>query len=157
MSGFVATAPAIPAPGANIVLNDGWFPNFTLTEIRDTVRLDGTVTDARLRDAARYAINIVNRQLSPLRLTALAVAADSLGALDAAMIDGQNRLEMLYRRAVICTLKADIIERYRDYDSTDAGFRRAEELASSIDEQRRNANWAIRDMLGQPHTVVELI
>lgn len=157
MSGFIATAPATPVPGANVVLNDGWFPNLTLSEIRDSVRLDGTVTDPRLRDAARYAISIVNRQLAPLRLLGLAASAENLAAMEPATIDGQNRLDMLYRRAVVCTLKADLIERYRDYDTTDSGMRRADDLSASIDEQRRNANWAIRDMLGQPHTVVELI
>lgn len=138
-----------------MVLNDGWFPHLSIAAARDALRLDGTVTDQRLRDAMRYAIHSVNRQLAALRVAL--VAFPTMADADPVTIDGQSRLLMLYRRAVHCTAKADLIERYRDYDSTDSGLRRAEDLTASIDEMRRNANWAVRDMLGQPHTVVELI
>lgn len=159
MSGFVATAPLMAAdpPATDAIVNDGWFPDQSLATLRDLVRLDGTVTDVRLRDAVRYAIACVNWQLLEFRASQVALGVTNLAAVDPAAIDGEPRLVMLYRRAVASTAKADLIERYRDLDSTDSGLRRAVDMDPSIDEQRRNARWAVRDILGLPHSTVELI
>lgn len=159
MSGFVATAPSNPADAgaADALRNDGWFPDLSLGRIRVSVRLDGSVTDDRLRDAGRYAITDINRQLAKFKAEQQASGATSLEAVSTDAIDGENRLAMLYQRAVACTLKADLLERYRDLDSTDAGLRRALDLDPAIGEQRRNASWSVRDILGLPHSVAELI
>lgn len=158
MSAFVATAPTSPAqPGAELMGNDGWFPDIDLASVRDIVRIDGTVTAARLRAAVLSAISHVNDQLAAFKATHLAADRNALADVPAPAIDGDSRLVLLYNRAVHCTAKADLIERYRDFDSTDSGQRRADDMDPAIGEQRRNAFWAIRDLLGQPRTVVELI
>lgn len=159
MSAFVATAPTTPIGILNTdaIGNDGWFPDLALSTIRATIRLDGTVTDERLRDAARYAIASVNTLLTQFKATAQAAGSASIADVSPAQIDGEKRLVMLYRRAVFSTIKADLLERYRDFDSTDSGLRRGVDLEDPIGEQRRNASWAVRDILGQPHSVVELI
>ena len=52
MSGFVATAPAQPADSpADSIANDGWFPDVSMAASRNAMRLDGTITDPRLRTA----------------------------------------------------------------------------------------------------------
>ncbi|MCO1344221.1 head completion/stabilization protein [Burkholderia multivorans] len=53
--------------------------------------------------------------------------------------------------------KATLIERYRDYDTTGDGARRADELEPQSDELRRDARWAISDIVGRPRVTVELI
>lgn len=158
MSGFVATAPAPTAEGAADALrSDGWFPDLSIAWIRATVRIDGTITEDRLRDAGRYAIADINRNLAKYKAGSVAAGKGSLAAVSSDEIDGENRLELLYRRAVACALKAELIERFRDFDTTDAGLRRAEDLDASIGEQRRNSTWAVRDILGLSHSVIELI
>jgi len=62
-----------------------------------------------------------------------------------------------YRRAVYQLTNADLIERYRDFDTTAAGEKRAQDLDGAIEESRRNARWAVLDILGLPHLTVELI
>lgn len=156
MSGFIANAPE-STPDDDLLENDGWFPDLSLTAIRNGTRLDGTVTEDRLRDAARYAISTINDQLTAFKALHTEAGAANLAEVNAAAIDGENRLVLLYRRAVVCTLKADLIERYRDLDTTDAGLRRASEMDPAVGEQRRNASWALRDIQGQPRTTVELI
>lgn len=159
MSGFVAVAPTTIEPDteSDALANDGWFPDLSLSAIRDSTRLDGTITDARLRDAARYAMSEVNRLLEAYKAEQVAAGVASLAEVNAAEIAGENRLLMLYRRAVTCTLHADLLERYRDFDSTEAGLRRATELDPAVGEQRRNARWAVSDIQGKPHSVVDLI
>ena len=63
---------------------------------------------------------------------------------------------MLYLDAVMSSAKADLIEHYRDFDA-DGRNHRLQDNAPSIDEERRNAQWAVRDILGQTHIVAELI
>lgn len=156
MSGFVATDPGSSQPDA--IINDGWFPDLSIDELRDVARLDGTITDPRLRAAAAYAISEINKRLAAFRTGHEADGVATLAGVPAAgSIDGQHRLVMLYKRAVAALIKADLIERYRDFDSTDSGLRRVADMEPAIGDHRRNATWAVRDILGQPHVVAELI
>lgn len=155
MSGFVATA-STTATG-DTISNDGWFPDLKLGELREVIRLDGTVTDDRLRDVARYAMLEVNRQLRAYKAGHAAAGAAKLEDVAGDGIDGVNRLAFLYGRAVAAQIKAELVERYRDLDISDTGLRRVVDMEPSIGEYRRNASWAIADILGKHHTVVELI
>lgn len=158
MSGFVASAPAQPTtdPGDTIA-NDGWFPDVSMADTRNAMRLDGTITAPRLRAALQAAILHVNQQLAGFSAAQQAAGFDTLAEAGADnTLDGQPRWVLLYLRAVMCTAKADLTERYRDFDA-DNDNSRARDSESMIDEQRRNAQWAIRDMLGQRRTVAELI
>ena len=158
MSGFVATAPVPPADApSDAIANDGWFPPLSIAETRNAVRLDGTVTDERLRAALVNAMMDVNRQLRTFKTERSALGQASLAAASAdEMVDGKPRLVLLYLRAVMCSAKADLTERYRDFDA-DAANPRIKDAEPATDEQRRNAQWAVRDILGQSHVFVELI
>lgn len=158
MSGFVATAPVPPADASiDAIANDGWFPTLSIADTRNAVRLDGTVTDERLRAALVNAMMDVNRQLRSFKAERAALGQASLEAASAGeLVDGKPRLVLLYLRAVMCSAKADLNERYRDFDA-DAANPRLKDGEPSTDEQRRNAQWAVRDILGQSHVFVELI
>lgn len=157
MSGFVATAQPTGAPEADALTNDGWFPDLSMSAIRKAVRLDGTITDERLTEAALIAISNINDRLASFQAHHQRSGIARLADVSERELGGERRLVLLYRRAVYSTIKADLIERYRDYDSTDDGQRRADQLGPAIDEQRRNATWAVRDIIGESRTVVELI
>ena len=158
MSGFVATAPVPPATDPqDAIENDGWFPSLSIAATRNAVRLDGTVTPERLRAALVNAMLNINRQLRGFKAERSAAGQASLEAASAGeSIDGQPRLVLLYLRAVMCSAKADLMERYRDFDA-DGKRSREFDGEPSIDEERRNVQWAVRDILGQTHVVAELI
>lgn len=150
MTGFSFNAPTTTPDES--VSNDGFFPNLQLNLIREAVRLDGSVSNARLKDAAIAAILEINEQLRSLKLKAA-----TLSELATSTIDGKPNTELLYLRAVHSAVAADINEKYRSYDSTSDGQKRAEQLAPTIDDHRRNLRWAIRDLLGTSRCSVELI
>ena len=75
-----------PPADALTIENVAWFPSVDLAHMREAVRLTGTVTTARLRDAAIAAIDEVNRELASWR-------ADQRFSSSAANADG-NRLTM---------------------------------------------------------------
>jgi hypothetical protein len=154
---FIATAPSsTPSPAASIVTNDGFFPDVDLDQLREQMRLDGTVTYARLRAAAVDAVISVNHELEAWKASRMADGAASLGDT-LPKIGGASVYLTLYLSAVYRTAKADLTERYRDFDATKSGEDKAEQLADTIGDDRRHARWAIRDILGIPRSTVELI
>ncbi|HIH2655003.1 phage head protein [Burkholderia stagnalis] len=159
MNSFVATAaPAVAAsPIDGTLTNDGFFPDIDLSALRDAMRLDGTVTRERLRHAARDAMLTVNDELAAWRARQRAAGAASLADVPAERLDGESVHVFRYRRAVYHLAHADVTEKYRGFDSTKSGGQVAAELAATVDESRRNARWAISDILGIARSTVELI
>ena len=81
----------------------------------------------------------------------------TLGDVPAQEVDGTSRLVQLYLRAVYCATAVELHERYRSYDATGQGNQRADDLAPTIDEIRRDLRNAISDLLGTRRVTVELI
>lgn len=156
MSAFIATN-ATATADAFPITNDGWFPDLDGAHLRAGLRLDGSVTDARLEVAAVNALIEVNRELSLYRRAREEEGHASLADVPASKLQGESYLVHLYRRAIACSVGAELAERMRDYSATGDGAERAEALTPTADEYRRDARWAIRSILGIAHTTVELI
>lgn len=150
-----ASTPAAPAPAATVT-NDGFFPDIDLAAMRAAMRLDGTVTDARLVDAVVTAMIGVNGELSAWQAAQLAAGAVALADIGP-KINGEGVKLVLYRTAVYRTARADLTERYRDFDSTKSGAHEADQRETTIEDDRRAARWAIRDFLSLPRSTIELI
>lgn len=156
MSAFIATnAPS--AADSFPITNDGWFPDLDGAHLRAALRLDGSVTDARLEVATVNALIEVNRELSLYRRAREEEGHSSLAAVPASQLQGESFLVHLYRRAIASRAGAELAERMRDYSATGDGAERAEAQTPTADEYRRDARWAIRNILGIAHTTVELI
>lgn len=151
MSAFVATGSTEPFE----LSNDGWFPAIDANRARDTLRLDGSITDTRLEAALVNAMLSVNLDLAEFK--ADQAQYPQLADVPASQINNTSRLIALYTRAVICTAGAELVERYRSYDTSTDGDRNADALTPSVDELRRDARWAIRDLMGRVRSTVELI
>jgi hypothetical protein len=163
---FIAIAPSSANRGANapepvIIENDGWFPDINLTHMRDAMRLDGTVTDPRLAQAVVEAMLNINNELAEWKVVqAIENAHATLANVPASTINRESTLLIHYRRAVYSTAKADLAERYRDFDTTASSLADKKSMDALNDmpsDQRRNATWAVMDILGRPHSTVELI
>lgn len=151
MSAFVATGSTTEFQ----LTNDGWFPDIDATAARSALRLDGSVTDIRLETALVNAMLSVNQDLADFK-----AGHDNFQGLEkvpAIEINQTSRLVILYKRAVVCTAGAEIAERYRSYDTSASGDRNADAMTDSADELRRDARWAIRDLIGRVRMTVELM
>lgn len=151
---FIATA---PADSTTTITNDGWFPAIDLCHLRAAMRLDGTVTDARLGEAVIAAVTSVNTELASWQTKQWLAGYCQLKEVPAAQVNHESVLLSHYRRAIYYVTKAELTEHYRDFDSTKSGRQQADELEPTIDTDRRTARWAIRDFLGLPHANMELI
>lgn len=158
---FVARPPASaieqpPAEEAPVV-NDGFFPNIEPAAVREAARIPLSITSARLRAAILGAIMTVEIDLRAFALASAAAGHATLANVPAPQLDGQSLQLIRYQRAIALYAKAELIERHRDFDTTAAGGAQADELTASIGELRRDAQHAVRDLLGRTRTVVDLI
>jgi len=129
-------------------ISQQWWPDLDLELARKVVRLNGTVTNDRLREALQNAAYSVNDELQAWSLTQRDANPENLPS---------GRETDLYLRAVHFYVKAELAERYRDFDTTGAGDRRADDQEAIADSARRNMRWAIRDLLGLPRMTIEAL
>ncbi|WP_323878625.1 head completion/stabilization protein [Aeromonas caviae] len=154
-TGFIANAPTSPAEGE--IDSSPFWPAISLPDLRDTVRLDGTVTTARLKHAVIDAITSVNRDLADWRRAREAEGVATLAAVPCEVINGESAYLHSYRRAVYAMTRANLLERYTDYSATGDGVKGADAKIISSDDLYRDARFAIRDILGTTHITVALI
>lgn len=163
MTGFVSPPPLnpgeiAPPPTADTVLQgDAFWPEIDLVALRDVMRLDTTVSIARLRDAAISAVLSVRRELAAWKAEQLAAGRASLDEVPGDEIEGDAAVVFHYRRAVYSSAAAELLERLRELGATNAGHDRADELQTSAGEHRRAERYAIRDLLGVTRVTAELI
>ncbi|WP_429035402.1 head completion/stabilization protein [Aeromonas media] len=154
-TGFIANAPTSPAEGE--IDSSPFWPAISLPDLRDTVRLDGTVTTARLKHAVIDAITSVNRDLADWRRAREAEGVTTLAAVPGEVINGESAYLHSYRRAIYAMTRANLLERYTDYSATGDGVKGADAKIISSDDLYRDARFAIRDILGTTHNTVALI
>ncbi|PID51479.1 MAG: phage head protein [Pasteurellales bacterium] len=140
-----------------IITNNTFFPDISLVDARNAMRIDGTVTRPRLMMALVEAMATVNQDLKDFRKQCQADNIATLSEADDEVINGQSVLEQRYLRAVYCYAVANLYERYSSYDLTHDGENKSELLNQSVDELRRDAQYAIRDILGEIRITAELI
>jgi hypothetical protein len=157
MSGFIASGITPSASEPHPISNDGWWPDLDCEIVRAPQRLDARNSSMRLEVALVNAILSVNRDLSDYQTAKHALGYTSLEAVPGPLIQNMTRPLHLYLRAVFCTAGAELAERYRSYDSTNDGNSNADELTPSVDEYRRDARWAMRDLSGISRATVELL
>lgn len=154
MSGFVAGG--TPSPSAHIN-TDAFWPSIDIDALRATLRIDSSVTAPRLETAIVAAAISVNNELAAWREMQQAAGLATLAAVPGPQIKDKSAREHLYLRAIYAATAAEVCERYRSYDTTGTGDKKAEDLQTNIDDYRRDLRWAIRDFLGKRRTTVELI
>lgn len=137
-----------------VVTNNGFFPDVSLSDVRNAMKTDGTVTENRLKNAVIEAIATVNQELKPLQQRSKQASLDEIPSDE---IDGESLLVLRYKRAVYCLATANLYERYRSFDSTKDGAEKADEFENSVDDLRRDARFAIRDLLNTNRWTSELI
>ncbi|MBC3774715.1 head completion/stabilization protein [Pseudomonas sp. SWRI99] len=154
MSGFIATG---NTEDPFVITNDGFWPDIDVVHLRKAIRLDGSITDARIEVVTVNALIQVNGELAKVKANHLANGYATIAAVPALEVNGESHFVHLYRRSIYCGVGAELAERYRSYDTSVEGNKNADELTPSVDEYRRDARFAIRDLLGIGHSTVELI
>lgn len=160
MSGLVAPKTIAPTDEMTDINDRGekvktipFYPEITLSDLRWAMRVNGTVTTARLKHTTTNAALYVNDLLKDWQAVQ---AAETLGAVPSSPVNDETRYLFLYRQAVYSFTKSYLIENYRDIDTTREGEKHAEALSTQIDDLRRDGQNAVRDLIGLHRMVAEL-
>lgn len=153
---FIQSSPATNDE-APPISNHPFFPAVELAAFRSTMRVDNVATAQRARHALYTAMLDVNARLTDWMLDQLSSGYETLADVPERPGHPSGARVELYLRAVYALGKASLSERYRDYDTTGQGKNRADDMIDTIDDLRRDANWAINDIVGRPRSTIELI
>ena len=148
--GFVANGNNTPSQIE--IKSDPFYPSVALDRIREIVRIDGAVTNERLKQTIIEEVIDINRLLIRLK-----DQASKLSDLSKLQVNDLPETDFLYLSAIANGVAAKVNENYRNYGSSDSGVKKAKEAECTVDDYRRNKQWAIQQLLGENLTVVELI
>lgn len=155
--GLIAAGTSAPPADPSAVANNGFWPELVPATYRAGYRIDGTVTSARLVEALEAGRDEVNNQMSTAQAVWMATGIATAAAIPRQAHQVVGHHQTLYLRAVYTAAQALLVERYRDLAATQAGNDQADRKAPSIESYRRDARWAVCDLLGIRRTTVELI
>ncbi len=149
--GFSAVNPV----SDDVVTTPPFMPNLSVRVFSEAMKLDGTVTPARMKYALTDAANDVCRELKGWTANAL----HEHGVLTLAEYDLAQDTDKCFsfKKAVYNFAKAKLTEHYRDYDTGRDATSRSKELTPTIDSCYCNARNAIADIKDEPHSTIELI
>ncbi len=156
MTGFVVNNDP-DATEAAAIANDPFYPDIDPANFRAATRQEKSVDAVRLKEALMAAITAVNRELAAYKALCIAASYTTLAAVPGMAIAGESARLHHYRRAVYSLAKAELVERYNDYDATNAALNRDVEIGTLEDTYRRDARWAIADLQDKRRSTVELI
>lgn len=153
---MIVTAPS-PTPAETDIAIGSFWPAISPVEIREAQRLDNTVTPARLRPALIESASTTIEALAAWKIAQIELGYTTLSAVPSDEIDGASILVHRFKRAVGSLAKALLMERYRDFDATAKGDKRADALTDPIDDCRRDHLNALADITGRTRCTIELI
>lgn len=157
MSSLVIPAPRPDSETEPLIDNTFFWPAVDPLMLRAVLRYEGTVTPLRLRHAIKNAIAEVNSELWDYRREQIAAGFSTLADVPADSIDGESVKVSCYLRAVTALTAASLAERYRGYDASASGGKKAEDVESRIDELWRDARVNVSNVAGKPHCIIGLL
>ena len=159
MNDIVSIPPEPASPDGATVSPGAFWPEIVIADVRAVLRIGGSsMTHERLTEAVRFGMVDVTRQLTAWRVEQEANGFAALADIDPdAVVDERTALEILFLRAVTQMAGAELADRYPDLTATREGAVRAETIMDAADDYRRSATRAIRAILGQTGTMVDLV
>lgn len=158
---FITTANP-PVQGAETaVANDGFFPAIDCEQLREDIRLDGTVTPPRLQRAVMAAMWAVNAELREWRAAHQQAGRATLADVPAATIGGESVKVGQYRQAIYAHVQAQLAEAYRDIGTTPQGAGKEARITSALEVRTDGFNqllrWALADLKDTSRVIAELL
>lgn len=158
---FIAVANP-PAKGAEpAVRNDGFWPDIDRELLREDIRMDGTVTAARLHKALVAAMWSVNGELREWKLAQTAAGHATLQDVPADQLDGMSVKVLQYRTAIYAHVQAALAEAYRDISTLPQGAGKEPRVLSAIETRidgfNQSLRWAIADLQDGSRVIAALL
>lgn len=143
-----------PETGVTVIKNTFFFPDVDPKRVRELMRLEHTVSDARLRNAIKTGMAETNAELYDYRTRQISAGFKLLADVPAEEIDGESERIFHYLSAVTAMATATLYERYRGVEATGKGDKKADSVESTIDELWRDMRWSVARLQDKPRCIV---
>lgn len=154
MSGFIATG---TTESDAVITNNGFFPDLSVEEFRQQMRITNTVPDDRVMVSMRNAMIETNRELTVWEAAQKNAGIETLEEVPCTHYGELTEKEHFYYFAVFNRTASELQENYRGYDSTLSGHQRSDQMEPTIDHYQREYRESLRQLKDQPRTTVELL
>lgn len=154
MTTFIPTTPPADDPAQDAIPNLAFWPAISLSAFRAGYRIDTTVDPAEARHALELAVREVNAELV---IWKEAQGVATLADVPSPVYGDQTAHQATYLSAVYHRAKAQLVQDYRHYDTTNSGHDRADAMDEQADIYLARSRSAIRAILGISRSTVELI
>ncbi|MGJ8518189.1 head completion/stabilization protein [Carnimonas bestiolae] len=155
MNDFLAIGSEKPHEKAGPIKNAPFWPDIDPEAFRSEHRITDTVTNSRVISALANAIGITNRMLREWR--SKHSQYETLGDVPEYEWLPTGGLTAQYKRAVFSEAHALILDHYLNVGATGRMNEDDDSRRDMADTHRRDARWAVNEILDRPHTTVELI
>ena len=157
MSDLISYGTGTEPDAPSAISNSVFWPDIDPADFADTNRVDSSITAPRVEDALRVAMADVNRQLKDWQAAQEENGAETIDDVSPPSWSTADHYTLLYTRAIYATARASLYERYLDHSATNSGDEKGEAKNIAADDYRRDARWAIAELIGKTHMTVELI
>ncbi|EOC1312501.1 head completion/stabilization protein [Cronobacter turicensis] len=146
----------IPSPVTPeaVIPNTFFFPAIDPQRVRELMRLEQTVSPARLRDAIKSGMAETNAELYDYRDRQMSAGFETLADVPSDKLDGESVRVFHYVRAVCAMTTATLYERYRGADASAKGDKKADSIDTTIDELWRDMRWSVARIQDKPRCIV---
>ena len=139
------------------ITNDGWFPDLSMDEFLRDYRVPGDYAEDMVRSQLALSVSEINDNLEGWRLDQEAAGYTNLTGIPAPVIDGISKHERLYRRAVFCRAKAELLMQFATMTRKDTAENTAKEAPETEDKFLQYSVSAQRKLMGLTKFGVELL
>lgn len=141
--------PQSPVNDDVTVINNGWYPDFLLSDLRAQMRItdevENTVLEARLTEAMLG----INTTLKDWKAVHVLNGIAGLAEVPSENYSSTTQHQILYKSAVFCRCKRLLIEQQRNLDTSSKGDDKASALDATAANLRVQENSAVRAMQGK--------
>lgn len=147
--------PTPPVQDEVTIINEDFYPDISLNDLRASVRIDQVIENSQLAYIVRNAVIVINDKLALWKSEKLLAGYNSIDSIPDNGV--AFRLERLYLQAIYQHAKYDLLQNYRDYDSSHQGHDNADNMQGRLDHCLRQMDAALTALMGKKPTRVVLI
>jgi hypothetical protein len=143
--------PKTPSGADTVIINNGFFPDLSLNDFRDAVRVDQNVSDGNAEDTMRQAMLESNALLAEWQAAQEVLGYATIDAVPGEDYGAVTHYQYWYLIAVRQLAKSLLIEQERDFDARNMSADKVDALNGRIDDCKRQHRLAISKITGVPN------
>ena len=139
------------------IVNDGFWPNFSLAQFQEAYRLPGEYLVETLVDGLTTAMIEVNQDLASLKARWQSAGVSCLKSADPTVLPERTFQAATYRRAVYCRAKANLLPQFATITRRESAENTGKEAPERAETFLAFSQAAVRSLQGRGRITAVLL